>query len=409
MSLQPIVLISSYPPRLCGIGTFCEEAREFIQARHPERSVLVISHRDGVGEGVIPIIDLSAEDWWRPVVAEVARLDPYVVHVEHEYGLYEYRYSTGVGDHNRGFIDLLRALAPWPVVVEPHTVHGRLCDYEARFIQQMAECAEVVLFKARYQRWRLDWNFSSRGWGTPTNIMVVPHGARDDRAWPLEEVQALKQELGFAGLSQLGDHYVGLVGWIQRNKRWDLLTSMWEELAQEIHAHTGERWSLLAAGEMRDPNDRDEYMRYRTQLEQLEQKGLAHFYEFIPRGDVYYKVMAVCDFVVLPTVDETQSGTLARIIALNKPYVTTAPMEALTSQTLESNGGLLFCTKPMLRDRILQLATDEGLRMELGNNLKRYLHEVVAWRVVANQYAEAYELAREAVRSGRKAVIPAEF
>jgi hypothetical protein len=23
----PIVMISSYPPRLCGIGTFCEEAR----------------------------------------------------------------------------------------------------------------------------------------------------------------------------------------------------------------------------------------------------------------------------------------------------------------------------------------------------------------------------------------------
>ncbi len=29
---DPIVMISSYPPRLCGIGTFCEEAREFIQA-----------------------------------------------------------------------------------------------------------------------------------------------------------------------------------------------------------------------------------------------------------------------------------------------------------------------------------------------------------------------------------------
>ncbi len=409
MAVQPIVLISSYPPRLCGIGTFCEEAREFIQARYPDRPVLVVSHKDGAGEGVIPIIDLSTPDWWIPVAEEIARLDPYAVHIEHEYGLYEYREPSGRGDHNRGFIELLRALAPWPVVVEPHTVHGRLCDFEARFIQQMTANAEVVIFKARYQRWRLDWNFSSRGWVTPTNVMVVPHGARDDRRWSLEDVAQLKQELGFTQIPHLGDHYVGLVGWIQRNKRWDILTSMWEEIASEIQELTGQKWSLLAAGEMRDPNDREEFAKYRAQLEALERKGLAHFYEFIPRGEVYYKVMACCDFVVLPTIDETQSGTLARIIALNKPYVTTAPMEGLTSQTLESKGGLLFCTKPMLREAVITLATDEGLRLELGNNLSRYLEDVVSWRVVADQYAQAYEIAREAVRTGQRAVIPAEF
>jgi len=49
-------------------------------------------------------------------------------------------------------------------------------------------------------------------------------------------------------------------------------------------------------------------------------------------------MMGVCDFIVLPSTDETQSGTLARIIALNKPHITTAPMEGLTAQTLESGG-----------------------------------------------------------------------
>src|SRR5680860_1264321 len=68
---DPIVMISSYPPRLCGIGTFAEEAREFIQKAHLEREVLVISHTDGRGEGVIPLIDMSRTDWWRPVVEKV--------------------------------------------------------------------------------------------------------------------------------------------------------------------------------------------------------------------------------------------------------------------------------------------------------------------------------------------------
>jgi len=409
MGAQPIVMMSSYPPRRCGIATFCEEAREFLQHHHPEREILVISHTDGAGEGVIPILDISRADWWRPVVEEVRRLDPYVLHIQHEYGLYEYRDEEGRGDGNRGFLDLLGALGAWPVVVEPHTVHGRLCEHEAEFIREMTERADVVLFKCHYQRWRLDWTFTSRGWKTPANIMVVPHGARPDRRWKPEEIPALKKELGFSSYPYLGERFVGLVGWIQRNKRWDILTSMWEEIAEHIRQRTGEEWDLLAAGEMRDPADQPDYARYRSQVELLESKGLAHFYEFVPRGDLYYKVIACCDFVVLPTVDETQSGTLARIIALNKPFITTAPMEGLTAQAVESGGGLLFTSKAMLRQQVIRLACDERLRFGLGENLKRYLEEVASWEVVAKQYDEAYELARISQQSGEKACISWEF
>ncbi|MEQ8187418.1 MAG: hypothetical protein ABRQ39_05545 [Candidatus Eremiobacterota bacterium] len=44
---KTIVIISSYPPRFCGIATFAEEAREFIQKANPDKKVLVISHTDG--------------------------------------------------------------------------------------------------------------------------------------------------------------------------------------------------------------------------------------------------------------------------------------------------------------------------------------------------------------------------
>jgi len=402
-------MISSYPPRLCGIGTFCEEAREFIQARHPEREVLVISHTDGAGDGVFPIIDIARADWWQPVVQEISRLSPYAIHIEHEYGLYEHVDAEGRGDSNGGFLELLSALDRWPVVVEPHTIHGRLRDHEVNFVREITARADLVLFKCHYQKWRLDWNFGSRGWATPTNVMVVPHGARPDRRWTLAQVTSLKQELGLSGLPYLGGHLVGLVGWIQRNKRWDILTSMWEEIAEEVRARTGDEWDLLAAGELRDPADQEAFVRYRGAVELLETRGLAHFYEFIPRGDLYYKVMACCDFVVLPTIDETQSGTLARIFALNKPFITTAPMEGLTAQTLESKGGLLFSTKQMLREHVIQLACDEQLRMMLGENVKRYLEEVVSWDVVAAQYDEAYEIARHACRTRQKPVLPPEF
>ena len=402
-------MISSYPPRLCGIGTFCEEAREFIQKRNPDRDVLVISHTDGEGDGVLPLIDITQRGWWKVVADEIHTLEPHVVHIEHEYGLYDYCDERGQGDGNEGFLDLLDAINDVPTVVEPHTVHGRLTDFEADFIFKLTHRADVVLFKCHYQKWRLDWNFTGRGWPTPVNIMVVPHGARSDRRYSLQEVVDLRKELRLDGVAHLSNHLVGLIGWIQSNKRWDILTSMWEEIAEDIRERTGQDWDLLAAGAMRDPNHKSDYEKYKTDVQLLEQKGLAHYYEFIPRGDVYYKMMAVCDFIVLPSTDETQSGTLARIIALNKPYITTAPMEGLTAQTLESGGGMLFTNRDMLRRHVIELACNEGARMRMGESLKKYLDEVVCWDVVAQQYNEAYDLARQATQTGKAIQLPMEF
>ncbi|HDZ20692.1 hypothetical protein LCGC14_0367730 [marine sediment metagenome] len=406
---QPIVMVSSYPPRLCGIGTFCEEARQFIQKHNPGREVLVISHTDGEGEAVFPLMDISRRDWWRPVADKIHELKPYCVHVEHEYGLYEHVDERGQGDGNQGLLDLLDAIGDVPKIIEPHTVHGRLTDHEADFIFRLCQRSELVLFKCHYQKWRLDWNFAGRGWPTPLNIMVIPHGAMPDMGNTLAEVVELRKELGLAKIGYLSTHLVGLIGWIQSNKRWDILTTMWEEIAAEIYEQTGQEWDLLAAGAMRDPNHRTDYEKYKGDIDLLEQKGLAHYYEFVPRGDLYYKMMAVCDFIVLPTTDETQSGTLARIISLNKPYVTTAPMEGLTAQTLESGGGLLFTTKEMLKRHVITLACNEPLRMELGNRLKEYLDKVVSWDVVADQYNEAYTLARHAAETGEPIELPKEF
>ena len=405
--MRPIVMISSWPPRLCGIATFAEEALEFIRKAVPDRPAYVISHTDGRGDFVKPIIDMTREDWYVPVVEEIKKLDPEVIHIEHEYGLYNYVNKEGKGDGNRGFIKMLDMLAAYPTVIEPHTIHGWMKSYEEEFVKEVAAKCSVLLFKCHYQKWRLRWAFDARGWKTPENIMIVPHGARADARWGIDMVDDLKRELGLGEF--VGKHILGLVGWIQSNKRWDILTSMWEEIYYEIREKTGEEWFLFAAGSMRDPNHKADYEKYKSEVKLLESEGMARYFEFVPRGEIYYKVMAVCDFIVLPSMDETQSGTLARIIALNKPYITTAPMEGLTSQTVESEGGLLFTHKAGLRKKVIRLATDEGLRIQLGTNLEKYLNEVVSWEVVAGQYVEAYRLAGRKVRKGKPVYIRPEF
>jgi len=405
--MRPIVMISSWPPRLCGIATFAEEAVEFIKKAAPERDVYIISHTDGEGEFVKPVIDMQREDWYLPVVDVIKELDPEVVHIEHEYGLYNYFDENGKCDENAGFIKLLELLSDYPTVIEPHTIHGRMKPSEELFVKEVAEKCSVLMLKCHYQKWRLDWIFSGLGWKVPQNIMIVPHGARPDFRWPVEEVDNLKRELGFGDF--VGKRIIGLVGWIQSNKRWDILTRMWSELYCELREITGEEWFLFAAGEMRDPNHKKDYEKYISEVKILEADRKAKYFQFIPRGEIYYKVMGICDFLILPSLDETQSGTLARIIALNKPYVTTAPMEGLTSQTVESGGGLLFTTKETMRNAIIKLASSEQLRMELGTNLKNYLDTVVSWELVAKQYLEAYRLASGKVREGKHIYIRPEF
>jgi len=63
----------------------------------------------------------------------------------------------------------------------------------------------------------------------------------------------------------------------------------------------------------------------------------------------------------------------------------------------------------MLREKVVRLAIDEGLRWELGHRLYRYLMDVVSWEVVATQYYEAYHAADAEVRRGIPVEIPPEF
>jgi TfoX/Sxy family transcriptional regulator of competence genes len=70
---------------------------------------------------------------------------------------------------------------------------------------------------------------------------------------------------------------------------------------------------------------------------------------------------------------------------------------------------LLFTNKEMLKDEVIAMACNEDLRLRLGENLKKYLDEVVSWELVARQYNEAYELARHSVATGQPVELPLEF
>ena len=292
-------------------------------------------------------------------------------------------------------------------MVEAHHVHGRLTGQEEEFLNRVARLCTILLLKCDYQKWRLEWAFAQTGRPVPHNIAVVPPGARPDRHYSPRDVDSIKDELGLSDLR--GKRLMGLIGWMHGNKRWDIVTNIWAEVQETINMQTGEEWLLFAAGDAHQRLNIGDFGHLISEIISLEHRGLARFYQFEPHGEMYYKVMALCDFLVLPTLEETQSSTLSRIIALNKPYVTTAPLEGLTAQTVESEGGLLFTNRETLRRAILRLATQEELRWRLGEKLQSYLIHKVSWNVVAKQVLNAYSLARTSRDSGLPIRFPMEF
>ncbi len=393
---KPVVLVSSWA-RDCGIATFAEEAvaslRDPLRKTAKQgRRVHVISHTDGHplnGETVYPIMDPSHPQWEQPVLEQIIALDPYVVHFQHEYGLYDEENGT----LNPGFLRLLKGLNAGrvPTVVEPHTIHSRPNQKEEAFINNLLDQAGVVVVKEPFLRMRLhDWVLAGH---IPDNIAVIRHGVMPHYANKYKRKEVL-EELGLQDLQS--KNIALLVGWIQSNKRWDYVLEQWPDIAARLKAEHGGDWVLLAAGKLRDPaNHQRAYERYMGLLAPLIKQGLGRFYEFTPRNARYYMVLSLADFVVLPSIDETQSGTLARIIALNKPYVT-FPVEGLGYQTAESQGGLIAVDEEALADRITDLATNPKLRARLAHNQRDYLNTRVGWDIVGRLYVLSYEAARKA-------------
>jgi glycosyltransferase involved in cell wall biosynthesis len=409
---KPFVCVTALPPNPARVSSLAEDAAEFIRRHVPDREQVVITFtncaeaRSDYAE-VKPVIDLSQADWPARAVAIITDLDPYAIHLHHEKGLYVGGPEGTEMTARARFVQLLEGLGSFPTVVEAHSVRGRLTENEEAFLARIAELCTIMVLKCDYQKWRLEWAFSQAAIEMPHNIAVIPQGARPDRHYEPRQIDSIKDELGLSDLK--GKRLVGLVGWIQGNKRWDIVTNLWPEIHDSICMQTGEEWLLFAAGDINDPLHQQDFDHYVAEIRNLERLGQARFFQFSPEGEIYYKVLALCDFLVLPTLDSTQSGTLSRIIALNKPYITTAPLEGLTAMTVESEGGLLFTNRETLRRRILRLATQEDLRWRLGEKLKNYLNTKVNWDIVAKQYLNSYRLARCSKDSGMPIRFPMEF
>ena len=172
-----VAIVSTYPPRPCGIAVFSGDLRNAILGADSSVEVEIVAMvRDGESAGsphVVHTIRQSVAADYAAAAADLnRRVD--VVLIEHEFGIF----GGEVGCHVLELVDGLTV----PVVVTLHTVLAEPSEAQSRTLRALCErAARVMVFTETARRMVV-----SQGLADPDRVRVVPHGAPDvlsEMAW----------------------------------------------------------------------------------------------------------------------------------------------------------------------------------------------------------------------------------
>ena len=376
-----IVMVTSWPPRHCGIATYSQDIVRAL--RNEGHEVHIVTFKDGGKKGeefVYPVIpikkdkELKNPGWDHTLFQTIAKIAPDVVHVQHEYGLYIFD-----DDHSSG---LFRPFFKWavegeiPIVVTYHSVYSVLDRVEAFYMDIALKLTDACIVHEEYQKNNLPINIGR----VPNNVYVIPHGAKD-----IKPYENAKEEFDLKGKK-----VVGLIGWWEPNKGFERVVKMWPKIKKAL----GSKAMLVVAGDARP--DSSSGLIYKPKLLKAIEKSSAKKSIKVITGsfkpEEYDKVLSTFDLMVLPYSRASQSGNLAHSFALGIPCVVTA-MEGLKAEAEASKAGLAVAPGDdmELMHAIIHIMSHEDLRKRYSKNAMKYVTKQLKWSIVARKHAALYQ------------------
>lgn len=395
-----VALVTSWPTRWCGIATYSLELSRALKSMGLD--LRIICHRDepdphllglmkeehAAPERLHPVIDQLDPGWYLSLQECVREVEPDVIHVQHEFGLYSLMTREGkfVFLPEDAFA-LVIPLFYWkvrrtPVVVTLHSVFTRLTFDETVYYDALASLAHAVIVHEPYQKTALE-EMTGR---TLDNVFVCPHGTFPEKA--SKPAKARMRERWAKDQDTL---IAGMIGWWEPNKGFERVIGMWPSIVEDA-AEANRKVVLVIAGEVRpgSPTGPD----YKEQILQMVDASPARDYIRIEPGrfseQEYRTILGSFDFIILPYTHASQSGNHAHAYGLGVPAVASA-IEGLKSSIEASGGGLLAEDDRALKDRILDMVRLPELRKELAERAWKYATEVISWSRVAQRHVEVYD------------------
>ncbi len=367
---------AEWPPHQGGIGTY---SLDIVTAlRRLGHHVEIICYTDGGKRGekhVWPVLDLKKSNWSETLYKTIRKINPDLVHVQHEYGMY-------INDEDYSF-SLLRTLFKLrfteekiPLIMTYHSVYRLLTAMESKYMDTSLNIIDAGIVHERYQFELLPMNIGR----VPENVYVIPHGAKKIKPYP-----TAKRDLGLEGKK-----IVGMIGWWEEDKGFHRVVEMWANIKKSV----GGDWMLVVAGGARlgSSSGRQFRPRLMNAIESSKAKNSIKVIEGAFNPEQYDKILSSFDIMVLPYRRASQSGNLAHGFALGVPAVVDG-LEGLKAEIEESRAGLAVAPGDdiELERAIKILMTDDNLREKCSERARKYVTKAIRWDIVAKKHVELYK------------------
>ncbi len=393
-------IVSTYPPRACGIGTFAADVRLALLGvtgiDRVDKVVVVNEPSRPQRPGLVATIAQAVRGDYVRAARILGRLDVDVVLLQHEYGIF--------GGADGSYVVSLAEELSQPLVVTLHTVLSEPTAHQTVVLEALCRQAELVIVMTETARRLL----VASGACVPDKIRVVPHGAPPvlaQRAEAHASDRAIGADTSTRGTYGVGGHrfVLSTFGLISPGKG---LETAIEALPAIVDRHPEVLY--IIAGRTHPDVSRREGERYRLTLEQkVLDLGLEDNVEFDDRFlsvDEIADLLAATDVFVTPYKGREQiaSGALTFGIAAGCGVVSTPYWYA--EDMLASGAGTIvpFADPAALAEAVCRYI-DAPEDLAAARAEARRIGAQLAWPSVAEATAavlrEAVELAPRRRRS----------
>jgi glycosyltransferase involved in cell wall biosynthesis len=377
-----VAYLSTYPPRECGIATFCEDLIHATGGGGAFPEPVVIAMEGGAryhrySRPAVHVVDDRNEKDYQAAAEFINDSPADVVSIQHEFGIYG-------GLEGRGIYRFLDALRK-PVVTNLHTVLPEPDQKTRDMIRALAEKSEriMVMNPIASQILRRDYDIA------PRKVAFINHGAPSPS---VERREAVKQRLGVGGKKVMCTF--GLVG---AGKGLEYAI---QALPRVLRRHPD--LVYLIVGQTHPGAIRDGVDDYREALTRMiTELGVEDSVRFVNHyltKDEIISYLAASDIYITPYLNPHQicSGTLAYAVAAGRAIISTPYLHArfllggdrgllvdFASANSISEAALRVLDAPEMQARMESRARSYGQRLlwtEVGARYRGLLREVFSQR-----------------------------
>lgn len=368
-----IAFLSTYPPKICGIGSYTRDLVKEFKNLKEIRSCQIIAldspqQRLTYPSEVFYRLNKDNLDDYKKAAELLNRSEIDLVSLQHEFGLY--------GGHMGNFIiEFLKRLQK-PLITTIHMVLPRPIENQKEIVEKLARQSLFLVVMTKKSRADLirEYQVDSR------KIKIIPHGAPD---LPFGQTEIFKKKLGLSEKRVLTS-----VNIIRSSRGIDLVL---ESLPAIIKKFSQTVYLIIGP----DPSEIGENNLYRQKLIDFIQKAKLEKHvifknEYLPLNKLMEYIQAT-DIFLTPyrPPEQSSSGSLAYAVAAGKACVST-PFSYAKEILAAGRGKIVSWENPQeITKVIIKLLSDPQEMERIAQKTYTYGRQMT-WQSVAQKYLSVF-------------------